>query len=313
MPVDRPDRRTFVRQLGALAATLAVVPRARAADPSPSSTTPAKPPAMNTRTIPSTREALPVIGCGTWIGFDVVDDAASLQRLASVVEALCEAGGTVLDSSPMYGRSEAITGRLLAGARAKPFVATKVWTSGREAGLAQMQESLRLLGRIDLMQVHNLLDWKTHLPTLRQWKAEGRIRSIGVTHYTPSAYRELEAVMRSEKLDFVQINYAADDREAEQRILPLAADRGMAVLVNRPFGGGDALKRLSKKPLPSWAAEIDATGWSQLLLKFVLAHPAVTCTIPGTGNPEHMRENARAGSGALPDRAFWARHADALT
>ena len=260
---------------------------------------------MTTRPIPSTGERLPVVGCGTWQGFDAPDTEAAMEPLAAVVDALLTAGGDVLDSSPMYGRSEEVTGRLLANTDRKAFVATKVWTRGRDAGIEQMNTSIGLLGHVDLMQVHNLLDWQTQLPTLRQWKAEKRIRYIGVTHYTSSAYPELEAVLRAESLDFVQVNYAWDDREAEARILPLAAERGVAVLVNRPFGGGDLLRRSSGKPLPSWAAEIGATTWSQVLLKFVLSHPAVTCVIPGTGNPRHMIDNAAAGHGPLPERAFW--------
>ena len=304
-----PRRARFLRATGRLALGLAIAPHALARPPG-------EPPSVMTRRpIPSTGEALPVIGCGTWIGFDVPPDAESLARLAAVVDTLFAAGGSAFDSSPMYGRSEEVTGELLA---ARPpdarsaFIATKVWTSGRAAGIEQMERSLRLLGRVDLMQVHNLVDWKVHLPTLRRWKAEGRIRYVGVTHYTSSAYPELEAVMRAEPLDFVQVDYALDDRAAEQRILPLAAERGIAVLVNRPFGGGDLVKRLASQPLPTWATEIDATTWSQVLLKFVLSHPAVTCVIPGTGNPLHMAENAHAGSGTIPDRAFWAEHAVGL-
>ena len=263
---------------------------------------------MNQRPIPSTGEALPVIGCGTWQGFDVATPSPAFDALGEVVHDLFASGGSVLDSSPMYGRSEEITGKLLRDEPQRAFVATKVWTRGRAAGIAQMETSAHLLGRIDLMQVHNLLDWQTHLPTLRRWKAEGRIRYIGVTHYTSSAYGELEAVMRAEPLDFVQVDYALDDRAAEQRILPLAAERGMAVLVNRPFGGGGLLKRLADRPLPAWADEIGVRSWPQLLLKFTLSHPAVTCVIPGTGNPRHMIDNAAAGHGTMPDRAFWARH-----
>ena len=226
-----------------------------------------------------------------------------------MLQALFDAGGSVLDSSPMYGRAEAVTGALLAagGSRAGAFVATKVWTQGREAGIRQMQASMQRLGtdHIDLMQVHNLVDWRTHLATLREWKAEGRIRYLAVTHYTASAYDQLAAVMRGERLDFVQINYSVDDRAAEERLLPLAAERGIAVLVNMPFGGGGLLRRLSGRPLPDWAAEIGAASWAQLLLKFVLSHPAVTCAIPGTGRPEHMADNAAAGTGPLPGRAFW--------
>jgi len=271
---------------------------------------------MHTRPIPATGEALPVIGCGTYLGFDVAAGTSEYQRLTEVLSALFGAGGSVLDSSPMYGRSEAVTGELLAatGSRARAFVATKVWTRGRDEGIRQMEESMRLLKTevIDLMQVHNLVDWRTQLATIRDWKAQGRIRYVGVTHYTASAYRELEAVLRAEPLDFVQLNYALDDREAEQRLLPLAAERGIAVLVNRPFGGGGLLRRLRGRPLPGWAQEIGAASWAQLLLKFVLSHPAVTCAIPGTGRPEHMADNAGAGTGVIPERAFWARHAASL-
>ncbi|MDM0072759.1 aldo/keto reductase [Variovorax sp. J2P1-59] len=271
---------------------------------------------MNTRPIPSTREALPVVGCGTWIGFDVAAGSAEYQRLPGVLDALFAAGGTVIDSSPMYGRSEAVTGDLLAASnqRGKAFLATKVWTSGRDAGIAQMEQSFARLrtDRIDLMQVHNLVDWRTHLKTLRGWKDKGRVRYIGVTHYTASAYAEVEAVLRAEKLDFLQINYSFDEREAAQRLLPLAAERGVAVIVNMPFGGGGLLRRLRDKPLPGWAGEIGSTSWAQVLIKFVLSHPAVTCTIPGTSRPEHMADNAAAGAGPVPDAAFWRRKDVAL-
>lgn len=264
---------------------------------------------MDTRPIPSSGEALPVIGCGTWRGFDVETASPAGQELAGVVAALFEAGGRVIDSSPMYGRAEAVVGELLAGSDAgqHAFVATKVWTRGRAAGIAQMEASLRLLGRqrIDLMQVHNLVDVDTQLTTLAGWKAGGRVRHVGVTHYHAGAFGELEAVLRSRSaerpIDVVQLNYAADDREAGRRLLPLAADLGIAVLVNRPFGGGGLLGRLRDRPLPAWAAEIGCDSWAQVLLKFVLAEPAVTCAIPGTGRAAHMRDNARAGYGPYPD------------
>lgn len=271
---------------------------------------------MNTRPIPSTQEALPVIGCGTWIGFDVAAGSAEYQRLPGVLDALFAAGGRMLDSSPMYGRSEAVTGELLAasGQRGNAFLATKVWTSGRDAGIAQMEQSFQRLRteRMDLMQVHNLVDWRTHIQTLRGWKDKGRVRYIGITHYTASAYAEVEAVLRAEKLDFLQINYSIDAKEAAQRLLPLAAERGVAVIVNMPFGGGGLLRRLGDKPLPAWAAEIGCTSWAQVLLKFVLSHPAVTCTIPGTSQPRHMADNAAAGAGPMPDDAFWQRHEASL-
>lgn len=272
---------------------------------------------MLTRAIPSTGEPLPVIGCGTWRGFDVGSDAAARTPLTEVLQALFEAGGSVVDSSPMYGRAEAVTGDLLAarGLRPKAFIATKVWTRGREAGIAEMRRSMELMRSgptIDLIQVHNLLDWRVHLETLRTWKAEGRVRYLGITHYTPSAHDELEAVMRAARPDFVQLDYALDDRAAERRLLPLAAELGIAVLVNRPLGGGGLARRLLGRQLPDWAAEIGCTNWAQALLKFVLAHPAVTCAIPGTANPQHMRDNVAAGVGALPDAALRERMAAAL-
>ena len=270
---------------------------------------------MHTRPIPASGEELPVIGCGTYRGFDVRADNAAYQRLYQVLDALFAAGGSVVDSSPMYGRAEAVTGALLAEAQAHPkaFIATKVWTRGREAGIAEMENSFKLLktDRIDLMQIHNLLDWKTHLPTLREWKAAGRFRYIGITHYTASAFADLEGIMRAEPLDFVQFNYSAVDRAAERRLLPLAAERGIAVIANYPLASGSALRAVTGRPLPPWAAEIDCTSWSQLLLKFVVSHPAITCAIPGTGNPEHMADNARAGIGRMPDDAIRARIAAA--
>ncbi|MEJ0079322.1 MAG: aldo/keto reductase [Alphaproteobacteria bacterium] len=270
---------------------------------------------MHTRPIPSSGEQLPVIGCGTYRGFDVKPDRGAYQRLSHVLDALFAAGGAVIDSSPMYGRAEAVTGDLLAqsNAHAKAFIATKVWTRGRDAGIAQMEDSFRLLktARIDLMQIHNLVDWRTHLSTLRAWKEAGRIRYLGITHYTSSAFADLEAVMRAEPLDFVQLNYSAMDRAAERRLLPLAAERGIAVLVNYPLASGSAPRAVSGRPLPAFATEIDCTSWPQLLLKFVVSHPAITCAIPGTGNPAHMADNARAGTGRMPDEAMRARIAAA--
>ena len=262
---------------------------------------------MNTRHIPSSGEALPVIGLGTYKGFDTAAGSTKYGQLPAVLGALFAAGGSVIDSSPMYGRAEAAVGSLLgAAAHPKPFLATKVWTRGRDAGIAQMQRSMALMGTacIDLMQVHNLVDCKVHLATLRAWKQAGRVRYIGVTHYTSSAYAELEAVLRSEPLDFVQLNYSVADRGTEQRLLPLAAERGIAVLANLPLGSGGALQAVLHRKLPDFAVELACSSWSQLLLKFVLAHPAVTCAIPGTGDPAHMADNALAGVGPLPDSAM---------
>ncbi len=260
---------------------------------------------MHMRKIPSTGEALPVVGCGTWQTFDVGPSAAEREPRAEVLKALFEAGGSVIDSSPMYGKSEGVVGDLLAaaGTRDKAFLATKVWIQGRDAGIAQMKESMRLLRteRIDLMQIHNLVDWKTHAQTLKAWKAEGRIRLIGITHYTGSMHGELEAVLRQGGFDFVQVNYALDDRGIEHRLLRFCQDNGVAVLINQPFGGGGLLRKLSARELPDWADEIGCTSWAQALLKFVLAQPAVTCVIPGTSKAEHMRDNAKAGLGAYPD------------
>ncbi|MNQ29527.1 General stress protein 69 [compost metagenome] len=258
-----------------------------------------------------------MIGVGTYRGFDTSSgDRAAWADCRKVLEELFAAGGSVIDSSPMYGQAEEAVGALLGELKAheRAFVATKVWTRGRQSGLEQMQQSMRLLQspRIDLMQVHNLLDWEEHLQTLRQWKEEGRIRYLGVTHYTSSAYDELEQLLRAEKLDFLQINYALDDREAEQRILPLAQERGVAVLINRPFGGGNLLRNLLQQPAPQWAGEYDCTSWPQLLLKFCLSHPAVTCVIPGTGNPRHMLDNLQAGRGKEADQALRERLIDLL-
>ena len=273
---------------------------------------------MLTRPIPSSGQPLPVIGLGTWQVFDVGSDPAARAPLAQVLETLFNAGGSVVDSSPMYGRAEGVAGDLIAAAhaRGKAFIATKVWTRGRADGIAQMERSMALLKAgttIDLMQVHNLVDYKTHLDTLRGWKADGRVKYIGVTHYTPSAFDELEAVLRAEKLDFVQLNYAVDDRAAEKVLLPLAADKGIGVLINRPFGGGGALRRLKGKPLPDFAGQIGATSWAQLLLKFIIAHPAITCAIPGTAKPTHMADNVKAGTGTLPDVAMREKIAAAAT
>src|SRR6266480_709696 len=257
--------------------------------------------------IPSSGERIPTVGVGTWRTFDVGASAAERAPLKEVLRQFVGLGGRVVDSSRMYGAAESVVGDLATDLAItdKLFLATKVWTRGRDAGVSQMEQSLRRLRtrRIDLMQIHNLLDWRTHLRTLRDWKQAGRIRYLGVTHYTSSAYDELEEVLRGEALDFVQVNYSLGDREAERRILPLARDRQVAVLVNRPFSEGGLFQRVRGQTLPTWAAEFDCESWAQFFLKWILAHPAVTCVIPGTSRPQHLVDNMNAGLGKLPDAA----------
>jgi diketogulonate reductase-like aldo/keto reductase len=257
------------------------------------------------RPIPSSGERIPVVGLGTWSTFDVDSSPAARAPLEGVLARFAERGGRVVDSSPMYGRSEEVVGALAAklALEDRIFLATKVWTRGKEAGVRQMEASERLLGtkHLDLLQVHNLLDVETHLATLRAWKEEGRVRYIGVTHYAASAYPEVERVLLHEKLDFLQVNYSLAEREAESRILPLAQEKGVAVLVNRPFGGGEALKRVLGRPLPAWAADFDCTSWPQFFLKWILANPAVTCAIPATSKRAHLDDDLDAAFGRLPD------------
>jgi diketogulonate reductase-like aldo/keto reductase len=262
---------------------------------------------MLTRPIPQSSEALPVVGIGTWQTFDVGSERADLDQRKAVLQTLLDAGGRVIDSSPMYGRAEAVVGTLLAEmkARERAFIATKVWTTGEAAGVAQMKASSAKLQApvIDLMQVHNLVDWRTHLRTLRAWKTKKRIRYIGITHYTVPSLDELAAIIQSERMDFVQFAYSINVRAAETRLLRLAADRGVAVIINQPFDSGSLFQQVRGKPLPDWAAEFDCTSWGQFFLKFILGHPAVTCVIPGTGRPDHARDNVGAGTGRLPDEA----------
>ncbi len=255
---------------------------------------------MLTRPIPSTGEELPVVGMGTWRTFDTADRAG----LVPVVRALLDGGGSVIDSSPMYGRAETTVGEVVRDLEARPFIATKVWTSGKEAGIEQMRDSIRKLGRVDLMQIHNLLDWRTHLGTLRAWKEAGTIRYWGITHYSLSALDEMESIVRTERPDFVQLPYSIGVREAEKRLLPACAEHRVAVLVMRPFEGGSLFSDARKRPLPEWAAEIDCTSWAQIFLKFILGHAAVNCPIPATSNPSHMADDVRAGFGRLPDASL---------
>lgn len=268
------------------------------------------------RPVPRTGELLPVIGLGTWQTFDVSEAESERAPLRMVLSELARSGGSVIDSSPMYGRSEEVVGALAAdlGLRDRLFLATKVWTSGRDAGVRQMHESFRLLRtkQMDLMQVHNLVDWRTHLTTLRRWKEEGSVRYIGVTHYTAGAYDELARVLQQEELDFVQLNYSLAERDAERRLLPLAAQRGTAVLVNRPFAAAGLFRKARGKPLPPWAKEIGCATWAQFFLKFVVSHPAITCAIPGTSKVDHLLDNLQGGIGLLPDSAMRERMARAV-
>ena len=247
---------------------------------------------------------LPKIGLGTWQTFDVGNDSGARATLRDVLKLL---DGNVVDSSPMYGTSESVAGDLIAelAMRERLFVATKVWTSGREEGIEQMETSFKRLRVkvMDLMQVHNLVDVATHTKTLRDWKQQGRVRYIGITHYTASAYGEVERTLKAAPYDFVQINYSLAEREAEKRLLPFAAERKVNVIINRPFAGSSLFRQTKGKPLPPWAAELGIASWAQYFLKWIVSHPAVTCAIPGTARPEHMRDNLAGGRGPMPDAA----------
>jgi diketogulonate reductase-like aldo/keto reductase len=269
--------------------------------------------------IPASGELLPAIGMGTWQTFHVGTGTGERAPLRDVLRVFFEQGGTLIDSSPMYAEAEEVTGDLVAelGEHERLFSATKVWTYGREEGMAQMERSFQRMRveQMDLMQVHNLRDWRVHLPVLREWKEAGRIRYIGITTSNPAQYEEFAQVMERETLDFVQLNYDITTRGAEAALLPLAADRGMAVLVNRPFGGGNLFPRVRGHSVPEWAGEFGCESWAQFFLKFVISHPAVTCAIPATSNPRHATDNMGALAGRLPDAAMrerMARHMETL-
>jgi diketogulonate reductase-like aldo/keto reductase len=259
---------------------------------------------MITRKIPSSGEELPVIGLGTSGPFEVGESAAERAPLQEVLEVFFAGGGRLIDTSPMYSTAESVLGALLTPAmHERVFMATKVWTRGERAGIEQMTRSAELMKRrrLDLIQVHNLLDLDTHLATLRRWKDEGRVRHVGITHYTVGSHDDLARIISRGRLDFVQLNYSVSTPDAEERLLPLAADRGVAVLANRPYEDGRLFAGTRGKPVPDWAAEFDATSWGQIFLKYLIAHHAVTAVIPATGKVTHMRDNLGAGRGRLPD------------
>jgi diketogulonate reductase-like aldo/keto reductase len=302
--MERSSRLSRRKMLGSLAATGAaalVRPATAIAQQS----------AILTRPIPSTGEALPVIGLGSWITFNVGDDSIARDDCAEVMRAFFAAGGRLIDSSPMYGSSQPVIGYGLKklGEPASLFSADKVWTSSGSEGPGQIEESRRYWGipRFDLLQVHNLLAWEAHLRTLLAMKAAGQLRYVGITTSEGRRHGEFEQIMRAQPLDFIQVTYNILDREVEERILPLAAERGMAILINRPFRQGALTRELEDYPLPGWAAEIGCKSWAQILLKFVVSHPAVTCAIPATSRVDHVQENMAAASGPLPDAALRAR------
>src|SRR5262245_2412158 len=267
-----------------------------------------------TKPIPSTGEQLPVVGMGSWITFDVGEDKAARAERVKVLQAFFDGGGAVVDSSPMYLSSQEVIGHCLGQIANKQslFAATKVWILGKQLGIGQMEGSQNLWGvdRFDLLQIHNMVDWETHLETLLDWKQQGRVRYVGITTSHGRRHDEMEEVMKTQPFDFVQFTYNILDREAEERLLPLAAERGIAVVVNRPFRRGDLIERFGSQPLPEWAGEIGCANWAQFLLKFAVSHPAVTCAIPATSRVDHMQENIGAAYGALPDAQMRARMID---
>jgi diketogulonate reductase-like aldo/keto reductase len=264
--------------------------------------------------IPSSAESLPVIGLGTWQTFDVGNDAAERKTLGEVLKIFADAGARAVDSSPMYGSSEAVAGDLIAQLklRERLFIATKIWTQGKSEGIQQMEQSFKRLRveHMDLMQIHNLVDVATHTKTLLEMKDQKKITYAGITHYTSSAYPEVERLLKTGQYQFVQINYSLAEREAEQRVLPLAREWNVAVIINRPFAEGALFRKVKGKPLPPWAEEIGVRSWAQYFLKWIVAHPAVTCAIPGTGKPEHMRDNLAGGMGVVPDEPLRRRMTD---
>jgi len=295
------DRRSLVKLMAAGTIAAAAPAGLRAADVS------AAVPRMATRKVPRSGEALPVIGMGSSNTFDVGDDAASRAPLGEVMRGFVAGGGTVIDTSPMYGRAETVLGDLIheLGLRPRLWLATKVWTRGRAAGAAQIEQSYTRLRteRLELLQIHNLLDWREHVPTIRALQESGKLRYSGITHYRADAHAELESVLGAERFDWLQVNYSLAEPEAGTRLLPFCRDKGIAVMVNRPFADGALFARVRGKPLPAWAAEIGCASWGQFFLRWAASHPAVTCVIPATSKPQHMADNVAAGHAPLPDEA----------
>ena len=304
-------RREAAKIIGTAAASLIVPTDGSRGEPNSESS------AMLTRIIPSSGEKLPVIGLGTWRAFDVDLNMATRRQLAEVLSLFVKLGGRVIDSSPMYGRAEQVIGDLTSahGIREKLFLATKVWTRGKQSGIQSMERSMSLLRtkRIDLMQVHNLVDVNTQLATLQEWKQQGRIRYTGITHYESGAFTDIEKLMQNQKFDFLQINYSLMESEAEKRILPLAQEHGVAVIANRPFGSGDLFGKVRSKPLPEWVAEFDCHSWAQFFLKWIVANPDITCAIPATDKPSHLEDNMHGGIGRLPDAKLRHRMAELVS
>ncbi|MFO7551369.1 MAG: aldo/keto reductase [Haliea sp.] len=290
------------RQILQLAATLPLLHAGVASGGAPAG---AAAPTLNRRPIPSSGELLPVIGMGTSRTFDEPASPETLQQLGAVMQAFFAAGGTVIDSSPMYGEAESRVGDILRTLSPRPpvFAATKVWTTGREEGIAQMQTSAERMAveRFDLIAIHNLQDWRTHLATLKQWKEEGKVRYIGITTSHGRNHEELLQIMRTEPLDFVQFSYNMEDRTAERALLPLAQERGIATMINRPYQRGSLFAKTRDQALPAVAAELDCSSWGQFFLKWILGHPAVTNLIPATSKAHHMQDNMQANFGPLPD------------
>ena len=301
---DPISRRAFLGSLAA-AAACAAGPSSAAARPA---TTPARPGPLRTRAIPSTGEALPLVGLGSWITFNVGDDPAARDSCAEVMRAFFAEGGRLIDSSPMYGSSQEVIGYGLRklGNPPQVFSADKVWIASGGAGPKQIEESRRHWGipRFDLLEVHNVTAWEEHLPTLFSMKAAGRLRYVGVTTSEGRRHGEIERILRTQPVDFVQISYNALDRDVEERILPLAMDRRVGVICNRPFRRGELIRKVERAPLPAWAREIDCDNWPQLLLKFIVSHPAVVCAIPATTRVDHVRQNVGASYGRLPDESM---------